>query len=226
MTNKNIAKYISEKYNDYTTSISDASKSNSGRSLIESDNQIYNFDEICSSIFTAGNKPTSADGIRVSKSKIEVIEFKSGLKQKVTKNGLSREDKICKALGDVCDQYWMLFWKNQTKERKELVSSIRFKAIESYIILEKHLFPNCEPCPRGHNCRLEYTVVIDEDDVDGIEDTLAELAQKVPKSNSISEIRQALKRLHHVKDSNGDSYFYDEVNVLSAKDFYSKLKIN
>lgn len=59
-------------------------------------------------------------------------------------------------------------------ENDELVASIRTKAIESYITLEKHVFPLCRDSD-GQK-RLRYVAVIDADSVDGIEDTLADLA--------------------------------------------------
>ena len=87
------------------------------------------------------------------------------------------------------------------------------------------LCPVCEDIENGRNVQLILTVVVDEDGVDGIEDTLAELAEETePRAdNSLSSIRQALKRLINRQDAKGTPYFYDRIEVLSAKDFKNRI---
>ena len=107
-------------------------------------------------------------------------------------------------------------------ENDELVASIRKKAIESYITLEKHVFPLCRDSD-GQK-RLRYVAVIDADSVDGIEDTLADLAGgKNVEGNPFISVRKALQRLVGMSDAEGLSYFYDEIQVMSAMEFQNHL---
>lgn len=106
----------------------------------------------------------------------------------------------------------------------ELVLNIRIKAIESYITLEKFIFPCCRPSEV--HMELRFLVVIDEDSVEGMEDTLADLAGAAKvKDNAYFSIRKSLKRLIHCQDKSGNQYFYDDVKVLSVTDFESYLRL-
>lgn len=158
---------------------------------------------------------------------VELVEFKSGFKQRITKQKFDSDKGTCKKANppEICADYWNTFWELQDKKRGELLESIRSKAIESYILLEKHILPICEELQDGQKMQLVFTVVVDEDGVDGIEDTLAELAEVEPETdNSLTSIRQSLKRLVNRQDIRGNHYFYDRVEVLSAKDFANRLR--
>ena len=231
MVTKNLPKYATERLEDYIISVTDASKSQAGISLVTSDASIYCFDDVCKLFYTEHNSATSADGLLFPKGNIELVEFKSGFSRRITKDKFDPSKGACTTLKEkygvehICDYYWDLFWKLADKERSELIDSIRSKAIESYILLEKHIFPVCEDIENGRNVQLILTVVVDEDGVDGIEDTLAELAEETePRAdNSLSSIRQALKRLINRHDAKGTPYFYDRIEVLSAKDFKNRI---
>lgn len=231
MVTKNLPKYATERLEDYIISVTDASKSDSGVSLVTSDAHIYCFDDICKLFYTEYNSATSADGLLFPKGNIELVEFKSGFSRRITKDKFDLSKGACTTLREkygvehICDYYWDKFWKLADKERSELIDSIRLKAIESYILLEKHILPACEDMGNGRQAQLILTVVVDEDGVDGIEDTLAELAKEEESrtDNSLSSIRQALKRLINRQDVTGSSYFYDRIEVLSAKDFKNRM---
>lgn len=230
MITKNLPKYATERLEDYIISVTNASKSQTGVPLVTSDASIYCFDEICKLFYAQHNSATSADGLLFPKGNIELVEFKSGFSRRITKDKFDPSKGACPTLKEkhdvehVCDYYWKLFWKLADKERSELIDSIRSKAIESYILLEKHIFPACEDMENKRNLQLILTVVVDEDGVDGIEDTLAELAEEeVSTDNSLSSIRQALKRLNIRQDANGTPYFYDRIEVLTAKDFKNRI---
>ena len=194
---------------------------------MESSIKLYNFDSVCKSIFESNTMPTSTDGLNFSRRTIELIEFKSGFKQRITKYNFNPEEGKCTHKGQVCKDYWDLFFKNQELKISQLISSIRFKAIESYITLEKMVFPLCQdvvtPIP------LKLVVVIDEEEIDSIEATYAELAgntdteNTVAKHNSLTAIRSALRRLKNLHDANNNDYFYDCIEVLSVQDYLNKL---
>ena len=189
---------------------------------MESSIRLYNFDSVCKSIFEPNTMPTSTDGLSFSSGTIELIEFKSGFKQRITKYNFNHEKGTCSHKGQVCKDYWDLFFKNQELKISQLISSIRFKAIESYITLEKRVFPLCQDVVTPISLKL--LVVIDS-----IEDTYAELAgnsdteNTVAKHNPLSAIRIALRRLKNLHDANNNDYLYDCIEVLSVQDYLNKL---
>lgn len=231
MITKDVQAYAIGNWGDFLSPITELSKSNNGISLVQSPIQLYNFDDICKSIFAQGKAPTSADGLKFSVRSVEVVEFKSGFKQRITKHNFNPTQGRCPDpdVNRVCEDYWKLFFKNQKTNISELISSIRNKAIESYVTLEKQVFPHCQDA--DNPISLKLVVIIDEDEIDSIEDTYSELAgntdaeNTVAKDNHFSAIRSALRRLTNQHDANGNAYFYDCIEVLSVQDYLNKLKL-
>ena len=225
MISKDVKSYAFSNWSDFLLPISDLSKrADNGDSLVPSQKQLYNFDAICKVLFAPEKVPTSVDGIDVSASDLELVEFKSGIKQRVTKLNFDPLKGSCPETNQVCSEYWSVFFENQNNKLRVLISSIRFKAIESYITFEKLVFPRCQDSETSIPIKL--VVVIDEDEVDGIEDTYSELAgNALLESNHFSAIRNALRRLTNLHDANGAAYFYDSIEVLSAQDYLNKLKL-
>lgn len=225
MITKDLLGYAECNWDGFKASVTEVSKSNGTHiPLVESDELLFHFDKISLSLYAQGKAPTSADGMVITSKSIEFIEFKSGFKQKITKNNFDEEKGRCEDADKVCTQYWTLFFKNQKKEIHELISSIRFKALESYVTLEKHILPKCQQT--GVHIPLKFVVVIDEDEVDNMEDTLAELAGKENvEDNHFSAIRNALRRLNVQRDADGNEYYYDSIEVLSARDFSNYLRL-
>lgn len=215
--------YAEENWSDYKKSVTDISKSRNF-SLVENDMELYCFDDICSNLYDKDKKPTSADALIIDGKNIELVEFKSGFKNKITKENFNTERGKCQKAGEICEDYWELFFDKRKKEVNELILSIRIKAVESYITLEKIIFPCCRLS--DELMCLQFWVVIDEDSVDGMEDTLAELAE-VPeiKDNAYSSIKKSLKRLIRCQDTRGNQYFYDDIKVLSVTDFENYLHL-
>ena len=215
--------YAEENWSDHKKSVTDISKSRNS-SLVENDMELYCFDDICSDLYDKDKKPTSADALIIDGKNIELVEFKSGFKNKITKENFNTERGKCQKIGEICEDYWKLFFDKRKKEVNELILSIRIKAVESYITREKIIFPCCRLSDEPM-C-LQFLVVIDEDSVDGIEDTLADLAG-VPeiKDNAYTSIRKSLKRLIRCQDMRGNQYFYDDIKVLSVTDFENHLHL-
>lgn len=104
-------------------------------------------------------------------------------------------------------------------------ASIKFKAIESYIMLEKQIFPLCD-CDLERPYKIELIVVIDEEEIEDYENTLYELSsEKIPsnadKNNIFHSLKESLKNYCDQKDKQSppNDYFYDKIQVLSAKKF-------
>lgn len=218
-----ISTFAEENWSECKKSVTNLSKSKDG-SLVENDIELYCFDDICANLYDKNKKPTSADAFIINGKNIELVEFKSGFKNKITKKNFDRERGKCPETEKICEDYWKLFAEKRKKEVDELILNIRIKAVESYITLEKHIFPSCPPSEIPMS--LKFLVVIDEDGVDGMEDTLAELAgTKKVKNNPYTSIRKSLQRLVACRDKDGNQYFYDNVEVLSVMDFQNHLRI-
>lgn len=225
MVTKDLLKYAESNWNEFRSTVSVISKNEHTQSpLVDREESLFHFDKISESLYLQGKAPTSADGMMITANCIELIEFKSGFKKRITKDSFDKDKGRCQDGNKVCDAYWQLFFKEQAKETAELISSIRLKAIESYTTLEKHILPKCEETPT--RISLKFLIVIDEDEVESMEDTLAELAGSVNiKNNHFSTIRQSLHRLVGRRSLEGNDFYYDAVNVLSVNDFSNHLRI-
>lgn len=104
---------------------------------------------------------------------------------------------------------------------------IRIKAFESYITLEKHIFPNCDNYPLGKQVKLTFKAIIDEDSAEGLEDSMAHVAGCEVANNRISDLRKSFKRSTKRKDANRNDNSYDETRVLTVVEFleWPKLQV-
>lgn len=224
MITKDVQAYAISNWGNYLSPITELSKSNNGVSLVQSSVELYNFDDICKSLSASGKVPTSADGLDFTDRSVELVEYKSGFKQRITKHNFDPAKGRCPDANRVCKDYWDLFFKNQKTNIDELISSIRNKAVESYITLEKQVFPRCQES--GRAMQLKLVVVIDEDGIDSMEDTYSGLAGNTDaEDNHFSAIKSALRRLVNLRDADGNAYFYDHIEVLSVQDYQNKLKL-
>lgn len=231
MITKDVQAYALSNWGGFLSPVAELSKNNDGVSLVQSSVKLYNFDDISKSLFARGKVPTSTDGLDFTNRTVELVEYKSGFKQRITKHNFDPAQGRCPDpdVNRVCEDYWKLFFKNQKTNIDELISSIRNKAVESYVTLEKKVFPRCQDA--GKPIPLKLVVVIDEDEIDSIEDTYSGLAgntdaeNTAAKDNHFSSIRSALRRLTHQHDACGNDYYYDYIEVLSVQDYLNKLKL-
>lgn len=224
MTTKNISMYAKNNWlsDRHYNTISRISDPGNGQSLVDSPKKTFWFDHISDDLYyDKGNLPTSADGVIITDRMICFVEFKTGFKKKITKQNFDAVKGACKHKGAVCNFYWNLFFDNQKTETKQLISSIRDKAIESYITLEKKLLPICA-LAGDQNYKLVFIAVIDGNGEDNMEATLGELCSKEPShENCFNDVRKALKRCANQKDADGQDYYYDEIKVMSPAEFLS-----
>lgn len=227
MAKQDVENYVTANWGQHQETVTELSKEQKkGTSLVLADTQMYNFDKITKDIYATKKNamPTSADALTFSKKHILFVEFKSGFKKKVKKNALDKERAKCEKIDDICSDYWKVFFKNQEAETIGLINSLQMKAADSYITLEKQILPEC----KGDNSRVlvDLWVIIDEDEIDYMEDTLASLAQKPTgeENNIFERIRKALSRYLRQQDANGKRYYYESIHVLSARDYENYLK--
>ena len=84
--------------------------------------------------------------------------------------------------------------------------------------MEKKIFPDCSNI--DVSIPIKLTVVIDENEIDNIEDTYAELAGNVEtKDNCFQQIRNSLKRLKRQKSADKADYYYDSIAQRRKSEF-------
>lgn len=199
-------------------SITSLSRPNNGKSLVEDERCEYNFDDITKAIYNNRDVPASADALIASDKVVLFTEFKTGFIRKITCDTLDYSKLSCPNFPDVtCNEYGKLLIDKSELEVSELLDSLKFKAIESYITLEKYILPHCfDLSEKGQ--RVVFCVVID-DAVEDLEDGLLELANQVSENNSFSKVRSSLERFVAVPLNDGDIFFYDEIIVKSPYDY-------
>lgn len=226
MITKDIQAYADNNWAAYKESISLISKSGSNHgSLVNSEKKIFNFDKISIALNHPKRLPTSIDGLRITSETLELVEFKRGFKQIITTSNYDPKKIYCEHLGAECTDYRELFFKNQDTEREQLIHSLRLKAIESFVTMEKLILPLCENLETQQSLNLKLTVVIDEDGIDSMEHTLTSLSgESNPVDNCYDRIKRSLSRLANNLDACGKTYYYDLVEVFSVNEYQNLLK--
>ena len=219
MINREVYSYISGEFVECLKPVSELSGTLDGKPFVDDDREIYDFDTVTKKLYDNRNVPTSADGLLLSNRVVEFVEFKMGFKRKITRATLDDSKLKCpKFTGVTCSEYGELLLKLGEKEVDELFASIRLKAIESYVTLDKKILPCCIESGERKNNSLFYCVVID-DYIDVMEDTLNMVADEESEDNSVTRIRNGLSRLRNHVDAEGMDYLYDEINVFSPDEF-------
>lgn len=233
MFKKDIESYVAGKWQDdkYIRPISEVSKPKSGSDiekipLVDRCEKIFDFDKISENIHKK-NKPQSVDGLFFCKNTAYFVEFKTGFKSKITKNNFNKEKALCYRDQSVCDEFEKMYTNRRKKETDELKSSVRFKAVESYITFEKQILPLCNDVLQKN--KIVLIVVIDEDGIDQAQSHLWDVCEKYTppkkekeKSNNCFDSLSSSLQLYigkQDKQSPPVGYFYDDIMVFSAKGF-------
>jgi len=220
----NLFSFATENWGDYLTTITEVSKRGDNNPLVVSEEKVYDFDKICENIFSRkDNLPSSVDCVRVSVKSIEFIEFKSGFKQRITKENFKPELTYCDRVpnGHICPHFSKLFFRNQELKTKDLIHSIVKKAFDTYCLLEKQILPLCDVMEEGIEYKVKLIIVIDEDSIEAYEKTLAELSSlhENQSDNIFEKISGSLKGYRKMTDVSGVPYFYDQIDVVSYQVF-------
>lgn len=219
MIQKNISMYINKEFSDELEPISDLSKSTAGKVLVKDDRCLYNFDSITKKIYKFKKVPSSVDALFVTNKVLLLTEFKSGFKRRISKESIDYKKLTCpKNNKIICKDYGEMLIRKADLETQELLDSVKFKAVESYITLEKQIFPRCMNLPIANKLRVVFCVVID-DYIDDMENTLAELAGTSTIPNSFESIKNALSRFVQIKTADNEDFYYDEIKVFSPYEY-------
>lgn len=223
MTGRDLAAYAAANWGRYLAPVTELSKEKEGGTpLVESGRQLYDFDSICLDLFPPGMCPASADALEITDKEIRLIEFKSGFRKRITRENFDEERARCEVTGQKCEKFWKEFEKARKLEKKELLTVLRSKAVESCLTLERKVFPFCPEA--GRTFKLAFIVVADVDAVDGMVDTLGDLSGKRDETKTdLNRIRASLARYGGTKDG---TYCYDRLEVLPAAQYASRLRQN
>lgn len=218
MNTEEIRAYLFRQYQEFLEPISRLSTSTKRKILVSDHRELFNFDKISEKIYSS-KKPSSADSIYISENEVILIEFKSGFKKVITKNNFDISKIACPDdSARPCYDYAKLLFQKQKCESRELLDSIRLKAIESYITLEKEILPFCSDSYGLLKKRKFIFCAVVDDYIDSMEDTLNELSGKSSDNNTITSIKNALSRLILHKN-----YYYTEIKVFSPYEFIQYL---
>ena len=199
MITKDIAAYANKNWAFYRKSAAELSKNNKGKPLVDDKTLMYCFDKITDSLFSKDCKPASADALHMQKNGVVLlIEFKRGFDISAPRD---------------------------SKERDILNKSLQIKALESYLTLEKKIFPLCNDFADRKERRLKYWVVVDTGPTNDTQTMLANISGKgESRQNPLKSIEQALRRFRNQRDATGQSYLYDEIKAISYREFSRYLK--
>lgn len=191
-----------------------------GNSLVVCDEEQYCFDDISKTL----NDASSVDAIDFKKNGIELIEYKSGFADKISVDKYNPDRVKCPThTGESCEEYWKIVCDNRKKDKEILKNNIKLKAVESYITLEKCVFPHCENATGPQEIKL--TVVIDVDPMEEEVKIFSDLSgtECDRATEMISSIKESLSRFLLKTDVKGNVYYYDSIDVVGAKTYYKRL---
>ncbi len=212
----NLETYFNQKWNnkDFRGTVTQLSKSGKGKSLVKSEFEMFNFDAIMRFV-SKPEQPSSVDGVYFSKGNLHLVEFKTGFYQKVRKGRADFDEEAakCEHSNSICKAYWKQFTDRQDREIDILYDSLKLKALETYLFLEKKIGFIKDKSDSG---RVILNIVIDANGIDGMEAALSDLADNV---DSISRVQSSMRRFEKQKDINKNIYCYDEINVYSGVGF-------
>lgn len=218
MKYENISQYLNDEFKETLKPISELSKNNK-KTFIESDFRMYDFDLITEKLYPKKQSSllTSIDCVTTKNKKLFFIEFKTGFKKNLRRDNLD-DRKYCDMVKDekyFCEKYWDLFFRKQEMETKELINSLKFKAIETNMTYKNEILKNIKKSPT----HISYIIVIDEMAIDSIENALTDLSKKTTtntKNNIYNKIENSLKKYYNV-------CIYNEIKVISKTEFENNL---
>lgn len=219
--------YLNAEFGEHISTISTVSSSDNGNILVDSGKQVYSFDKIKDQLYTGqAQKPSSVDALYFIDDTLELVEFKSGFKKTITKATFDDQKAKCEYNDHGITCKYLLKWSESINEKQDevLKQNLKLKAIESYLILDKKIFSECDT----HPSKVALKIVIDCNGVDAIaelEKTQGYLAGKGNES-IVDSLKKMLKP--YIKKPTND-YFYSQIDVMydqSFKEYIDKKNIS
>lgn len=197
--------------------------------------KIYDFDRIAELLHN--KKFTSTDCIIEHNKTILLIEFKSGFYDKISAKTFLPEYNKCPndPTNQACEDYLTTYCNKRTLEKKELINSIRLKALESYLTL--HYASDISPY------KIKLLVIIDGTPEDNYENSLNELASvsTTPNTNVVPKPIKELSEFNPISKTKSQltpykkfcfvgqerqsrkQYLYDDIKVTNVDSLQSSI---
>lgn len=209
--------YLNAEFGEHISTISTVSSSDNGNILVDSGKQVYSFDKIKDQLYTGqSQKPSSVDALYFIDDTLELVEFKSGFKKTITETTFDDQQAKCEYNDHGITCKHLLKWSKLINEKQDelLKRNLKLKAIESYLILDKKIFSECNT----HPTKVTLKIVIDCNDVDAI-DELAKAQGNLARNGNESIVDRLKKMLKpYIKKQTSD-YFYSQIDVMYDQSF-------
>lgn len=209
--------YLNAELGEHISSISAVSSSDNGNILVDSGKQVYSFDKIKDQLYTGqANRPSSVDALYFIDDTLELVEFKSGFKKTITTDTFDPQKAKCEYNDQGITCKYLLKWSKIINKSQDevLKQKLKLKAIESYLILDKKIFSECDT----HPSKVALKIVIDCNGVDAI-DELAKTQGNLARNGNESIVDRLEKMLKpYIKKQTSD-YFYSQIDVMYDQSF-------
>lgn len=219
MIKQDIVDYLEKNHHCFLESFKELSyDSENEKSLIDDEeHKAYSFDKLSNEL-TKPKKYASVDCILPKKSSVFFIEFKTGFNRSIDidETKLACPDDKTKK----CFEYGKL-WKRYNKRSLEILNmSMSAKAVESFLIVDKYILPQCPASEKTYKLHLVAVTDINEAPLDSFEDMQSNLAKlPTPCTNRIDDLRKSLKQYGASAKVNDECLLYDEIQVITAEEF-------
>lgn len=197
-----VAKKMDEMYQNFLKPLHKVSDN-----LIQLDDSslgMYSFDDISASFFEKIRKPTSADAVCFDSRRLVFVEFKKGFND-------SDEYPTSKGCAH-CKEH-----------QKNISGSLLLKIAETHKVFERFFLETIsEKTEQEHNCRVEFWIVLNDaeprfsplETIEAIQEEMSGIGKN--SKNYVTRISDSVKRFRH------PGYWFDEVEVMSARDFKTR----
>lgn len=209
--------YLNAEFGEHISTISTVSSSDNGNILVDSGKQVYSFDKIKDQLYTGQpQKPSSVDALYFIDDTLELVEFKSGFKKIITEANFDDQQAKCEYNDHGITCKYLLKWsKIINKSQDEVLKrNLKLKAIESYLILDKKIFSECDAHPE----KVSLKIVIDCNGVDAIDELAKTQGNLAGNGNEsiIDRLKNMLKP--YIKKQTSD-YFYSKIDIMYDQSF-------
>ena len=231
-----VSNYQNEKYYRDFSELSRSDMNDPSTAMVECETKAYSFDKL-TDLYLGQNCPhklCSADALYIKhgahKDKLYVIEFKTGFNSIITAENYDEEKMKCEKLAPatVCDDYKVLFFKKQEKEKEVPADFLHKKAAESYILFQHSVFPLCADAEGHKDYILIFAAVIDDvknKPVEAIERVYEGITNPENPNNLVTDLQESIKK-YMVRDTSDKPVMYDEAYVWSVEDFTARIGTN
>ena len=211
--------YCIDNWSDCLKPISELSNA-----LVDSKTVGYCFDDVCSNLCSdSSSKPASVDAMFIKGNVIEFVEYKTGIRQKITTSNF--DDKLIPVslTQTEKDEYKEMLIERSEFSHKYLLECIKLKAVESYVLFEKKVILDSHLQFDRDKFFIRLIIVHDDGGISSNIDILGSLSKGHQQSELSRTISSSLCRYRKQEDANSNKYYYDDIKVVSAIEYKNRI---